>query len=408
MKYKVLFSGDGVAPTGFATVLHSIIRNLPRDEFEIHHLAVNYFGDPHPYDHLIYPAALPQHLAMGDAYGYERIKEFAGKGFDAIFILNDAWIIDVYLRAIKDAWKDVDEPIPQIIVYFPVDGGGYTPGWFNNFDIVTKAVVYTEFAKQTVQAVRPDIDFEIIPHGSRDKKNFYNLQERDSVPLARLKQLAYPQAENLWEDSFIVLNANRNQPRKRLDLSLMAFALFAENKPDNVCYYHHAGIIDVGWNILELAKRLERELGIPIRDRIILTNLEERTQKVSMETLNMIYNSTDVGLNTGLGEGWGLTQTEHGSLYKPQVVGDHSATGEIFGDTGVVVPVTMILRDQSTLVERYLSTAEDFAEGLEKLYSNKDYYNQVAKATGDKLNLPEYDWEVISETWTQLLRSTLR
>jgi len=45
-KKKVLFIGDGVTPTGFSTVTHNIIRNLPKEEFEIHHLAVNYRGDP--------------------------------------------------------------------------------------------------------------------------------------------------------------------------------------------------------------------------------------------------------------------------------------------------------------------------------------------------------------------------
>ena len=116
---KVLFVGDGVTPTGFATVLHNIIDNLP-DTYEVHHLAINYWGDPHDYTHKIYPAATPRSLQMGDVMGYTRLEEFVDKGFDAIFILNDIWVLDRYLDRIKELWKDAKEDIPKIVVYYPV------------------------------------------------------------------------------------------------------------------------------------------------------------------------------------------------------------------------------------------------------------------------------------------------
>ena len=45
-KVKVLWVSDGGVATGFARVAHSIIENLP-DHYEVHHLAVNYNGDPY-------------------------------------------------------------------------------------------------------------------------------------------------------------------------------------------------------------------------------------------------------------------------------------------------------------------------------------------------------------------------
>ncbi len=47
-KKKILFIADGVQPTGFSTVAHNMIRNL-EDTYDIHHLAVNYKGDPHDF-----------------------------------------------------------------------------------------------------------------------------------------------------------------------------------------------------------------------------------------------------------------------------------------------------------------------------------------------------------------------
>ena len=125
-KARVLIIGDGVTPTGFSTVNHNIIKNLDKDKYEIHHLAVNYFGDPHTYDHFIYPAALPNQIVKGDMLGYGRIQSFMEKDIDLVYILNDIWVIDKYLETIKRALANLKKKEPKIIVYYPVDGAGYS------------------------------------------------------------------------------------------------------------------------------------------------------------------------------------------------------------------------------------------------------------------------------------------
>jgi hypothetical protein len=35
MGLRILAIGDGVAPTGLARIVHSVLRRLPRDEYEI-------------------------------------------------------------------------------------------------------------------------------------------------------------------------------------------------------------------------------------------------------------------------------------------------------------------------------------------------------------------------------------
>jgi hypothetical protein len=80
-KIKGIWIGDGVASTGFARVNHEIIERLDPDKFDIHHIAINYFGDPHPYSHKIYPASLG-----GDIYGIERLRIYIGV-YNPIFFL---------------------------------------------------------------------------------------------------------------------------------------------------------------------------------------------------------------------------------------------------------------------------------------------------------------------------------
>ena len=49
-----------------------------------------------------------------------------------------------------------------------------------------------------------------------------------------------------FQDSFIVFNGNRNQPRKRIDITMKGFARFANGKPNNVKLYLHMGVEDAG------------------------------------------------------------------------------------------------------------------------------------------------------------------
>ncbi|HYX71930.1 MAG TPA: hypothetical protein VE732_04110, partial [Nitrososphaera sp.] len=60
--------GDAAAPTGFARVLHSILDRI-KHKYEIHHLGLNFSGDPHDADWKIYVARLG-----GDVYGVNRLQ----------------------------------------------------------------------------------------------------------------------------------------------------------------------------------------------------------------------------------------------------------------------------------------------------------------------------------------------
>lgn len=381
---KGLFICDGVTPTGFSRVAHGIIENLPKD-WEIHHLAINYRGDPHEYSHHIYPAMLG-----GDLWGFNRIKDFKDYNLDFVFILNDIWVIAQYLKVFKDIKeKDENWEIPPIIVYYPVDGDNFTTSWFDDFDIVSRAVVYTQFGHDVCKAAAPEIEFEIIPHGT-DLDIFHPLGNKLEV-----RKQYFDKNPELWE-SFIVLNVNRNQPRKRLDVALEGFAEFVQDKPDNVKYYHHAGIKDSGWNILDISTMLG------IQNRIILTNTVRDTQRVSVEELNMIYNIADIGINTSTGEGWGLCSTEGAACGVPQIVPDHSACTELFTDIGILVPVNQYLYSPDTLVRGGLVHPSDVAEALEILYQSAELRETLGRESYKKFTSKEYTWEHIAKQWQEI------
>jgi len=381
---KGLFISDGVTPTGFSRVAHGIIGNLP-DDWHIDHIAINYRGDPHKYKHNIYPASLG-----GDLWGFNRIKEFINNEYNFVFILNDIWVISEYLRVFKDLEETVDGYItPPIITYFPVDGTDFSEQWFHNFDLVKTAVVYTEFGRKVCSEVMPNIEFEIIPHGT-DLEVFYPLGDKLEV-----RKQYFDKNPELWE-SFIVLNVNRNQPRKRIDVALEGFAEFVQDKPENVKYYHHAGIKDSGWDVLSLGTKLG------IQHRIILTNTVKGNQKVTLPELNMIYNCADVGINTSTGEGWGLCSTEGAACGIPQIVPNHSACTELFEDVGILTPVNQYLWSPETLVKGGLVHPADVAESLEILYQNKELREILGRESYKKFTSKEYVWKDIAKKWQKI------
>jgi glycosyltransferase involved in cell wall biosynthesis len=394
--YKGLVVGDAVSPTGFARVIHSVIDNLPKDKYEIHHLGINYFGDPHNYSHRIYPASLG-----GDVFGIERLPSVVTSiKPDFIFIVNDPWIIDIYLerlRKLKEEYKF------KIIVYFPVDAEEHSPSFYKNFDLVDRVCVYTEFGKKVILSSNSDKVGEekirIIPHGI-STKTFYPI-DQDSV-----RYTLFPKDRiNEFKNSFIVLNGNRNQPRKRIDLTMWIFKEFQKGKPD-VKLYLHMGLIDMGFNIAELAVRYGFD------KKLIISTTDNSIPGVSDEKLNMIYNACNVGINTSIGEGWGLVNWEHAATGKLQILPNHSALTEIWKDSAVLVPTVMPqMIERINTVGKVVSITEmigalDWAYDDWK-YNRSEEINKVA-AAGYKLTLDQkYTWQSVAHEFNNVFSEVL-
>jgi glycosyltransferase involved in cell wall biosynthesis len=137
-------------------------------------------------------------------------------------------------------------------------------------------------------------------------------------------------SNNIPSDAIVFLNANRNSIRKRIDLAIMSFVeLIARDitkpyymmmvmaaTPDKGGYYDLTRIY-----LAELA-----EHGInpeTIGKRLII--VDTGANPLSDQTINEIYNITDIGINTSDGEGFGLCQLEHLYVGAPQIVTDVGA-----------------------------------------------------------------------------------
>lgn len=388
-KTKILWIGDGGVHTGFAQVNHSIIENLPADEYEIRHLAVNYRGDwfeTAPW-HRLYPAMLG-----GDFLGIGRVASMI-KTFkpDMIFILNDLWIMMEFFRA---GVMPTDLPI---IGYFPVDAGPVDGAWIEHaINRLTVPVAYTEFGKSEVIKREPELEDKLVvlPHGI-DKNKFFQ------IPKGRACALMGNTINPL---DWIVFNGNRNQPRKRMDLTIKGFCEFAKDKPSNVKLYLHTGMIDAGFPIDRLMNRYDEG----IRLYITAINLNPAAG-VTTERLNWIYNCCDVGINTSLGEGWGLVPFEHAATGAPQIVANNSASAEVFADgRGLLMECEEeTVSTPKILTEGKKVSVATVVESLQYAYEHPKEMQDQAAAMLDYLDLPEFRWSEIALRWHEIFQKVI-
>lgn len=400
IKTRVLWISDLVVPTGFSRVSHSIIEYLPKNKYNITGLGINYPGDPHPYNFPIYPAKIE-----GEIYGINRLERILGRTQpEIIFILNDIWIIDKYLYAINRIYAERLPTLrpPKIVIYFPVDAEPHFPDWYRNLNMVSKAVVYTEFGKRVATSASGTDAFEIVPHGI-DSKIFYRAHE-DRFDSKKELFSEFINKKMMGPDSIIILNANRNQPRKRLEITMEAFSIFCKDKPKDVFLYMHCGNIDARHiDVVKLSLRFG------INDRLITTgNNVIGVQAVSVGKLNQIYNACDIGVNTSLGEGWSLPNMEHAITGAPQIVPDHSACGEIYKDCGVLVPtIHNLMIDGGAMTVGKLVDPVDVAKAMELLYTNKELYKDLSEKSIAKFSSPIHSWTEIANTWNAIFTEVL-
>ena len=391
---KILIIGDAVAPSGFARVIRSIFEPL-HEHYELHQLATRFEGGPHDYPWKLYSAATGT-----SRYGFDQIASLIDQLQPAIvFLLYDIVFQIQYLEHLRKAATKA-----RIVFYSPVESGPIAPEIIQRLGGVSRYVVFTEYGRQEIesglQTVRendPAFQFpelEVIPHGVATEKFFPLTDKAEARQRMRLSDAEH-------RDAFIVLNANRNMPRKRIDLTIHGFALFAKNKPANVKLYLHMATEDTGWNVLILAKRHG------VFDRLIMTQADNSRPAFSDKQLNYLYNACDVGITTTTGEGWGMPSFEHAATRAAQIVPRHTSLASLWKDAAEFIDPAMTLTWPGNLTHWHIVTPEGVAAALQRLYEDRPRREALAAAAYRNAIRPEFSWTLIAARWQRLFDELL-
>jgi len=408
---RVMMVADGGWPTGFERVARGIGTYLQATgKYEVIHRGLGY-SDAKQSRVLPYPYEIkPVLRSPKDPLGVMAIPDILAEDKpDAVIYIQDIWNQANYLGY-------TPRELPTI-GYYPVDTPNLKWSYAMAAGALTEAVPYTAFgAQETALGVREAVDIVV---GSKDATarakmaTWITLPHEEMQLHMRLDRLAARQdvrgyrpvphgvdtslfgpvskkearkAFGLPEDAFVVLNVNTNQFRKRQDLSIRAFARFAATHDNAVLLLHSAsGFEREGWDLTQLATLYG------VQDRVVCVH--HYKPHLTDEELNLLYNTADVQMNTGGGEGWGLTTVDGALCGVPQMVPDWSATREIWKDTGVLLPVS-----DYRFEPKYLNTAhaivdvEQCANRLAYLADNPDVRAAIGAACRERaLALPTWD-----------------
>jgi glycosyltransferase involved in cell wall biosynthesis len=205
----------------------------------------------------------------------------------------------------------------------------------------------------------------------------------------------------LRQDDFLILNLNRNQPRKRWDICLKAFAEVVSRLPDAPIKMVIATGLAGGWNLMEIFERELKKRNLTLQDGMKHIVVLDNPQKITDEETNILYNAADIGINTCDGEGFGLCNFEQAGLGIPQVVSNVGGFIDFFNEDNAIVvePILAYYADSTrdaVCGEAMMCDYNDFADGIVEYYTDAEKRQKHGQAAREKI-LKDYKWSDIAE-----------
>jgi glycosyltransferase involved in cell wall biosynthesis len=298
----------------------------------------------------------------------EKLKTCTFKGFKVIIYIDQ-----VYLSQKKEFIKRLNDHADFVITF--------TPYW-------------SDILKE--QGMSRPTDF--LQHGFDPLRNY-------PVP-KKLARIHF----GLKQEDFIVINTCRNQPRKRLDYMMIAWAEFVSRhqcEPVKLLIGTHP--TNGSWNLLEIYERELRLRGMTMEEGMKHIILIDNPQQLTDEDLNTLYNVADVGINTTMGAGFELTNFEHGGIGCPQIAPHIGGIRDFLDNTcaKVIQPTLPFYTDTSydgCPGCAQLCNPTDYADALDEYYADEE----LRKTHGDKCReriLKNYKWEDLGEKFYGIIKN---
>jgi glycosyltransferase involved in cell wall biosynthesis len=391
--------------TGYSKVSHGMLQELSRQPW----LELTHFGfqkNPQP-KAVEAGRTYPAGVDVIDAASLEKPVQ-AGFGFGAlpdvirrkkphvVMIYNDLAVVSQFMDAIRASG------IPRTFKLWV-----YCDQVYN-----TQNQVFLDRLNRDVDRI-----FAFSPHWKRCLKDqgitrpmdviLHGFNPKQFFPIP--KELAR-KTVSLPPDIFLFMNLNRNQPRKRYDLLIMAFVELVVKYPTKpifllcICDAGQKG----GWPLFELYARELKLRGVSpeqFGQRLIVASQDMAFKD---EEINMFYNAADVGITTADGEGWGLCQFEQMGVGVPQVVPDIGGFKEFCTaeNTVLVKPKHRYYLPAIQCPvggEAEVCDPHDVCLAMEEYLLNSE--KRVAHGQRAKEKVAGYTWERACETLVKRLRA---
>jgi len=389
----LFFATYPTQPTGYARIGSILSNALAAAGHEVHYFGISNFPNSaieraiHPFIHLI-DALAERTEASAEMYGVDIMcAQIAKLKPDLVFLYNDVIVIN---RILNEFILTKIEKNFKLCIYLDLVYTYQRLQHFQNIQIwADRIFVFSDcWQRNLIQLGLPAAKIAILPHGF-DTEIF---QPRDTVASKALMGFA--------PDDFLILNTNRNAYRKAHDITIEAFLIFLlkyNYKPQLKLFLNMLQESKQGYNLLELIKICCLKRGADY-EKVVLQHIFIRNSNDYLpdEKLNALYNASDVGLNTCLGEGFGLCNLEHAGVGKPQIVSQVGGLADIFTPayaTLIAPKIDLYLAPLTEDHQGYIQVcaAEDFAAALEKYYLDKELAQEHGTLAREVLT-KKYEW----------------
>lgn len=327
----------------------------------------------------VYANEEPKNKGFGENY----IKEYILKvDPDILIIYNDLIVINSLLEKIKDIPNRKFKIVPYIDIVYKNEKNSLIAN-INN--ICDSAIMFTEYWKDVITIQDFTKPLYVMEHGF-NKNNFYPIPKK----LCR-------KFFGLDENDFVIVNLNRNQPRKRWDICMMAFVKFISKHLNEPIKLLIATSTQGGWDLVDIMISECRKYNITVEQLKEHLIIIQNPQQITDNDINIMYNVGDIGINTCDGEGFGLCNFEQAGVGVPQIVPNIGGFKDFFDNTNafLIEPKWSYYCDHSrdfVSGEAQICSIDDYVDTLNFVFTNRTSLHEYGEKA--RMNILEnYKWE---------------
>lgn len=412
---RVLAYMDFDCPTGFGNVSKNLFERLTpffeKNDIHVDVCATNYGNK----ETLLYHKNVTVYNAKSFAknmndkwYRDGFLKLLQSKPYDLVWMMNDLPVIDAFMSLmplIRESKVKLMHPEFKVLLYTPIDSPP-DPSWLKHANEFDQIVTYTKYGFEEIKKIKRLKNLSIIAHGF-DTNNFF---EQTGQKEECRKRAGIPQ------DKFVIGTVNKNQPRKDMANTLIAFAEFKTCLPqdNNAFLYLHTYYDDpTGVNL----RMVGDNLGLVWEKDYVMPMHKKYTDGAyTLSDMNDVYNSFDVFVTTSTAEGWGLTLTEAICCELKVIYGAHTSLKEIAGtlikgrcdqliktvqnNDGNAIRYKLNPVQVSNMMLRFwYEYQETQLMGLYQINTELNAYDKIIK---------KYNWNSIATEWSEIILKLLK
>ena len=413
---------------GYSKVVYELAKGLSEDA----RIQLSIFGFQNMSTNIQHRIDLPDNVDIYDALANENPK-LQGFGIadvssvvhlkrpDVIVVYNDLFVICSVISQLKEIpnrWFKIIAYIDQVYLSQKQE---YIKFVNEHADA---ALAFTPSWKDCIIEQGLSVPCDILEHGIDPMINY-------PVPQALARKHF-----NLPEDDFIVLNLNRNQPRKRWDICIKAFAhcvssLYTDDdtttndsvilsddrsaRPQRVLKDPSKPMLKLligtslqgAWNLLEVYERELKKRNLTMTHGLKHLLFIDNPQKFTDEDINIMYNASDCGINTADGEGVGLCSVEAAVVGVPQIVPSLGGFKDFFNEScALMIEPTLAYYVDSARDpvggEALMCDYRDFADAIMQYYADGDLRKRHGQASRERILRPHV-WKQIASAFADSL-----